>query len=112
MAKISGNETSLKQIIQGLIPRDSEIMRGTVIQTGPLKIQMVGDEKLIINERIAIVPHHLTDYQVRASENQTGATFDFTIHNALRTGETVHILALNRGKLYYILDRTAGQAVT
>lgn len=59
--------TSLKQIFQGMIPADAEIMQGNVIAVSPLKIQMVNDEKLIINERITVVPRHLSDYTTTAT---------------------------------------------
>ncbi len=139
----SGNETSLKQLFQGMIPEGDEIMEGTVIQTGPLKIQMVNDEKLIINERITIVPWHLTDYTTTADILKDEGTLDshtfvdgahgghqggdgthvnhletfnlykgtIKVYNALKKGERVHVLALNHGKLYYVLDRVAGQVV-
>lgn len=139
----SGNETSLKQLFQGMIPEGDEIMEGTVIQTGPLKIQMVNDEKLIINERITIVPWHLTDYTTTADILKDAGTLDshtfqdgahgghkggdgthvnhlktynlykgtIKVYNALKKGERVHVLALNHGKLYYVLDRVAGQVV-
>lgn len=138
----SGNETSLKQLFQGMIPEGDELMEGTVIQTDPLKIQMTGDEKLIINERITIVPWHLTDYKTRATYQKMDGELDswtkndgshsdpiggthvhhgedfnlykgiIVVHNALRKGDKLHILALNHGKLYYVLDRVAGQEVT
>lgn len=138
----SGNETSLKQLFQGMIPVDAEIMEGIVIQTGPLKIQMTNDEKHIINERVTIVPWHLTDYTTRATYRKMDGTLDswtkndgahadpvggthvhhgedfnlykgiIIVHNALRKGDKLHILSLNHGKLYYVLDRVAGQEVT
>ncbi len=139
----SGNETSLKQLFQNMIPDGDEIMEGTVIQTGPLKIQMTNDEKLIINERITIVPWHLTDYITTADILKDEGTLDsqtfqdgahgghmggngthvnhldtynlykgtIKVYNALKEGEKVHVLALNHGKLYYVLDRIAGQVV-
>lgn len=137
----SGNETGLKQLFQSMVPDGPELMEGTVIQTGPLKIQMTNDEKLIINERVTIVPWHLTDYTSRATyrkmdgkldswtkkdgshDDPIGGTHvhygeDFNlykgiiiVHNALRVGDKLHILALNHGKLYYVLDRVAGQEV-
>ena len=67
----SGNETSLKQLFQSMIPGGPELMEGKVIQINPLKIQMTNDEKLIINERITIVPWHLTDYKTRATARWT-----------------------------------------
>lgn len=137
----SGNETSIKQLFQSMIPEGDELMEGVVIQTDPLKIQMTNDEKLIINERITIVPWHLTDYKTRATYRKMDGTLDswtkndgshadpvggthvhhgedfnlykgiIIVHNALRKGDKLHILSLNHGKLYYVLDRVAGQEV-
>lgn len=72
----SGNETSLKQLFQSMIPGGPELMEGKVIQINPLKIQMTNDEKLIINERITIVPWHLTDYKTRATYRKMDGTLD------------------------------------
>ena len=58
---------SLKGIFQGMMPANAEIMQGNVISVSPLKIQMVNDEKLIINERIRVVPRHLSDYTTEAT---------------------------------------------
>ena len=58
---------SLKGIFQGMMPANAEIMQGNVISVSPLKIQMVNDEKLIINERITVVPRHLSDYTTEAT---------------------------------------------
>ncbi len=139
----SGNETSIKQLFQSMIPEGDELMEGVVIQTDPLKIQMTNDEKLIVNERITIVPWHLTDYKTRATYRKMDGTLDsqtlqdgahgghmggdgthinhldtfnlykgiIIVHNALRKGDKLHILSLNHGKLYYVLDRVAGQEV-
>ncbi len=109
----SGNETSLKQLFQSMIPGGPEIMEGTVIQTDPLKIQMTGDEKHIISERVSIIPWHLTDYKTRATiPDQSIEKAIITVHNVLRKGDKLHVLSLNNGKLYYVLDRVAGQEVT
>lgn len=117
--------TSLKQIFQGMIPADAEIMQGNVIAVSPLKIQMVNDEKLIINERITVVPRHLSNYDTTctiewASDYKSGGSGDASfsshnhgitgtkpirINNALKVGEAVYVLSLNNGKLYYVLDR-------
>ena len=124
----SGNETSLKQILQSMSSDSSEFMQGTVIQESPLRIQMDNDEKLIINERITIVPWHLTDYTTKATytkepegvldsvtevvdghshklKTYTLTRGTITVYNALKLGEKVHVLALNHGKKYYVLDR-------
>ena len=122
-----GDQTSIKGLFQGLLPEGEELMQGTVIQVSPLKIQMDNDQKLILNERIIIVPWHLTNYKqkatlklkdgsIDASTNNVDAhshkltTFslvegEITVFNALKKGEKVHVMALNNGKLYYVLDR-------
>ena len=99
----NGNAMSLKGIFQGMIPADAEIMQGTVISTNPLRIQMTNNEKLIINQRITIIPRHLSNYTAACALSDYSGKI--TIYNALRTGEKVYILSLNNGKLYYVLDR-------
>lgn len=130
----NGNNMSLKGIFQGMIPADAELMQGTVISTSPLKIQMTNDEKLIINERITVVPRHLSDYVTEATFTVDGGTLasvttesgshqhsggthshplatftlshgTLTVYNSLKVGEVVYVLSLNNGKLYYVLDR-------
>ena len=142
----AGTGTSLKALFQGMAPEGPELMIGKVIQASPLKIQMLNDEKLVINERITVVPWHLTDYTTKATfEVGTGGIASYTegdgkhshgscgfggghsgdgththhlvsfkvtsgtitVHNALKVGDQVHVLALNSGKLYYVLDKVA-----
>ncbi len=71
---------SIKELLQGMIPKDTEIMQGTVISTSPLKIQMANDEKLIINERITVVPWHLTDYTTKIDIEKRDGTIDSLTH--------------------------------
>ncbi|MCC8136401.1 MAG: DUF2577 domain-containing protein [Ruminococcus sp.] len=98
------DETSLKGIIQGMMSDSAELMQGTVISESPVKIQMANDEKLIINERIAVIPRHLSDYTSEAAFDGEDP-LPLTVYNGLKTGEKVYVLSLNRGKLYYVLDR-------
>lgn len=120
-----GNEASLKELFQGMSPSSAELLRGTVIQVSPLKIQMENDPMHIITDRITIVPRHLTNYTTTCTINwvsdyRSGGSGDaafashnhgitgtktITINNALIKGDVVHVLALNKGKLYYVLDR-------
>lgn len=130
-----GNETSLKQLFQRMGPMPVELLQGTVIQEKPLKIKISGDDKLIINERITVVPWHLTDYTTKATYRKMDGTLDswtkndgahadpiggthvhyledynlykgvIKVHNALKEGDILHILSLNSGKLYFVLDR-------
>jgi len=56
-------ETSIKGMIQSLIPDGSEILEGIVIQTTPLKVQLTNDSKMKLNQNVLLVPTHLTDYK-------------------------------------------------
>ena len=120
------NGTSLKSLFQGLIPDSCGIIQGTVISASPLQIRAENDDKLIINELLLIVPHHLTNHKVTVdigNGNVTAQTSSvdghshelmqfalqqgiMTVYNGLKVGEKVHLLSLNNGKKYYILDRT------
>lgn len=182
MANTPEDATSIKGLFQGLVADGAEVIQGVVKSTSPLSIQVVNDEKLLLNASILIVPRHLTDYtatidivqgggslsSVTANDGShthaysgetqsashshslngntgnagepthshslsgsTGAdshshsysgdtagqahshalsTFNIykatiTVYNALKPGETVHLLSFNNGKKYYILDR-------
>ena len=123
------NPTSLKGLFQGLIPDPCGALQGTVISISPLRIQAVNDSKLIINASLLIVPKHLTTYEVYVDIEAADGILDsdtklagdpshshkldtftltkgkLTVYNALKLGEKVHLLSLNNGKKYYILDR-------
>ncbi|MGN1085404.1 MAG: DUF2577 family protein [Porcipelethomonas sp.] len=77
-------ETSIKAIIQKLMPKQNEIIVGRIISENPLKVQAENDEKLVLNKNSLIVPARLSD---------------------IGTGEYLHILVLNGGKKYYALDK-------
>ena len=123
----SANSTSLKGLFQGLVPDPCGILQGKVISTSPLKIQAVNDKKLIIGALLLIVPKHLTDYTAEVDISIGGGALTaatdtgdahyhneksfslkegtLTVRNALKTGDNVHLLSLNNGKKYYVLDR-------
>ena len=85
----------------------------------------MNDEKLTINANSLYVPRHLTDYDTEVTinwrtedESGGGGWAEFAahshaivgrkkirVHNALKIGDRVHLLAFNHGKQYYILDR-------
>lgn len=77
-------ETSIKALIQKLMPKPNEIMIGRVISGSPLKVQAVNDEKLTLSKNTLIVPERLS---------------------GIKSGEYLHILILNGGKKYYALDK-------
>ena len=75
------NPTSIKAMLQGMMPRVNDIVIGKVISENPVRVQVINDEKLT---PLPIVPQRLSD---------------------LRVGEHVHLLVFNNGKKYYALDR-------
>lgn len=120
-------KTSIKQLFQGMVGNDTEVLQGVVISASPLRIQIVNDEKLVIGPNITYVPRHLTDYSTtvtvswetnRASGGSGEDSFashshsitgrkGITVHNSLQPGEKVHVLSFNHGKQYYVLDRVS-----
>lgn len=91
--------TSIKSLLQGTLADASELLQGTIIATSPLKIQMVNDSKLVVTATSAIISERLTNYSVESSIGT------IEVYNALRVGDKVHLLALQGGKKYYVLDR-------
>lgn len=75
------NPTSLKELIQRMMPKGTDVVIGKVISQNPIRVQVINDEKLT---PLPIVPQRLSD---------------------LHTGEYVHLLVFNNGKKYYALDR-------
>ncbi|MDR2558883.1 MAG: DUF2577 domain-containing protein [Oscillospiraceae bacterium] len=101
-----GSETSLKTLIQSLMPDSTGIITGRVISANPLQIQDVNDMKFILHEKLLCLSRHLTDYTAACdivSLNLRGAVIK--INNALQVGDIVYLLSFNEGKKYYILDR-------
>lgn len=125
-------KTSLKELFQGMAGDGVEVLQGIVKSASPLKIQIVNDDKLTIGPNITYVPRHLTDYKTEISgpniqnyyytgnSTESGTApvspphvhalgkIPVTVHNALKTGEKVHVLSFNHGKQYYVLDRAEG----
>lgn len=77
--------TSIKQLVQRLMPRQNEIVIGKVVQSNPLHVQILNDDKLILSKGL-VIPERIL------AEN-------------LVAGEYVHILTFNNGKKYYVLDK-------
>lgn len=120
-----GGETSIKGLFQGMAGEGVQVLQGIVKSVSPLKIQIVGDDKLIIGPNNICVPRHLTDYDTEVTvqwqtENRSGgggyAEFAshnhaitgrkvIKIHNALKKEEQVYVLSYSHGKQYYVLDR-------
>ena len=60
-------KTSIKQLFQGMVGKEAEVLQGIVKSTSPLKIQIVNDEKLVIGPNITYVPWHLTDFDTEVT---------------------------------------------
>ena len=58
-----GEETSIKELIQGMIPDNMGVIRGKVISASPLEIQVLNDDKLILRANNICLPRHLTTHQ-------------------------------------------------
>lgn len=120
-----GTETSIKELFQSMGGAGAQVLQGIVKSASPLKIQIVGDDKLTVGPNNVYVPRHLTDYdtevtvqwQTESVSGGSGAAAyashahpivgrkAIRIHNALKAGERVHVLSFNHGKQYYVLDR-------
>ncbi len=81
-----------------------DMLEGVVTKAAPLEISVTNDDMNILTDDELYVPQHLTDYDVMVSFSG-GAKSKMTIYNALKAGDKVHLLAFNRGKQYYVLDR-------
>ena len=110
------NATSLKALFQGLAGDGAQVLQGVVQSASPLKIQVAGDAKLTVGPHNVYLPRHLTDYDTEVTiewETEEAAGHKHAVegrkkirvHNALKTGEKVYLLAFNHGKQYYVLDR-------
>ena len=124
-----GEETSIKQLFQKMTGGEVQLIKGTVTCASPLSIS-TDDDKLTLNANITIVPEHLTDYEIEVSieesynwktqKKEGGGGYalfaehdhdivikkqKMKVHGALKEGDKVHILSLDHGKNYYVLDR-------
>ena len=46
--------TSIKQLVQRLMPRQNEIVIGKVVRSNPLHVQILNDDKLILSKGLVI----------------------------------------------------------
>jgi len=123
--------SSIKEVIQGLIPDGDGVIEGRVISESPLQIQAINDDKLILSENLLCLPRHLSKYKTTIDIELGGGILDsktdaqacgphihklntyniysatMTVYNQLKVGEIVYMLSFNQEKKYYILDREA-----
>jgi len=55
--------TSIKELLQGLVPEAMAVIQGKVIAENPLEIQVINDEKLILKKNNICLPRHLSTYK-------------------------------------------------
>jgi len=81
-----GNPTSIKELFHGMTPESANIIQGVVIAVGPLRIQAVNDDKLILTETVLSVPRHLTDYTTTCDISLGGGS----INSVTQSGQGTH----------------------
>lgn len=80
------NETSIKALIQKLMPKPNDVIVGYVYSIDPLEVHVMHDDKLKLNRNTLIIPKRIAE-------------------ESLQVGEYLHILVFNNRKKYYALDK-------
>ena len=119
------DQTSLKQLIQELIPDRAEVIEGAVTDSAPLEITLTNDAKMTLSVNSLIVPEHLTDHEISVDimmgdgtlSAQTGAEDGKGEHEhpeTERSGEHAHELKgflLKGGKMIVHMGLKIGDVV-
>lgn len=58
------DSTSIKQMMQSMMPDGAGVVEGTVTSASPLEITLTNDAKMALSANSLIVPEHLTDHEV------------------------------------------------
>lgn len=66
--------TSIKQLIQSLMPAGPTVVEGTVTATSPLAITLTNDSKMVLTQNSLVVPRYLTDHQVEVDLRKASGT--------------------------------------
>lgn len=117
--------TSLKQIIQSMVPDGAGVVEGTVTRAAPLEITLTNDAKMVLSSNSLIVPEHLTDHEITADimmdngtlHALTGAEEENGEHEhpgMAKSGEHEHKLKnfrLTGGKIILFTGLKAGEIV-
>jgi len=85
-----GDETSIKELFQNMIPKDMGIIKGKVISANPLEIQVINDEKLILKKNNLCLPHHLSNYTATVDITLDPGDAESTIESSTKTGQGTH----------------------
>jgi hypothetical protein len=101
--------------------KPANMLFGKVISDSPLQIMV--DQKLILNEAQLGLSRNVTDYDVDMTvdhSTESGSDGDaghqhgykgkktFKVHNALKTGEEVVLVQVSGGQKYIVIDRIKG----
>ena len=100
-------EKSLKGMLQKINDSNKEVYvtLAKVISKNPATFQLENDEKMKLSERVVSIPDSFKNRVITVNVN--GERAEITIENELKVGDTVHLLAYNYGKKYYVLGRVS-----
>lgn len=79
-------DDSLKEMFQSMAGNGTELIQGSVMSLSPFRIQGMNDIKLVIGKTSLVIPSRISA-------------------SGFEVGDRFHILVLNKGKKYYLLDR-------
>lgn len=125
---MAGEETGLKQLLQGLAPDTIGLCEGVVVSSAPLSIQVTNNPQMVASGITLALPRHLTNYVttcavatvsggdlIGKTKSEQAHTHDLdsmqwakatiTMYNSLAVGEKVWMLRFGKGEKYYVLDR-------
>lgn len=60
-------QTSIKGLFQGMVPKSIALVHGIVIKASPVAIQLANNQKMVASGQNLIVPRHLTNYRSKIS---------------------------------------------
>lgn len=60
---MENESTSIKQLIQGMLPEGGGVVEGVVVSSAPIIITLTNDSKMTLGGNSLIIPRHLTDYR-------------------------------------------------
>lgn len=119
------DQTSLKQLIQSLMPDGPGVVEGTVTNASPLEITLTNDDKMTLSANSLIVPEHLTDREIEAdvmvdggvlyaptgAEDEKGEHEHPAIKKSGKHGHELESFQLTGGKLILHTGLKAGEIV-
>lgn len=119
------DQTSLKQLIQSLMPDSPGVVEGTVTNASPLEITLTNDDKMTLSANSLTVPEHLTDREIEVdimadggilhaptgAEDEKGEHEHPAVKKGGRHGHELEGFQLTGGKLVLHAGLKAGEIV-